>query len=391
MKSQTTIHFLTQILSTIDLNKSLVYNGRNKTSFEVNVYSRKIDEEPKSFVKNGKPVFGTFSGHPHRLDIRGVKNPFFTFPLPTFISNLKIKSHITYYFSLGEYLGYIMFFDAKITGLSQVCLWNTTTKQKYSYRTFLGPRRRLVPHDLDYASTACNIKKRRTRINWDRSADRLFISFDLKGKSGRPDASAKLLTKFSYQGTQELTEVCPFPTTRRCTAQYSLSSVVKGTISIKPQNQTEKTQEKTQGISLLSISRSYMKSSSSSHTMVAVGTIDGKPVTFRLSTSSQDAVDSDRYNTNVLFYDGKVTTLPPVVITHPFGLMSNWVVQDTENMIDLTFTPLSDNTDNMSFLLVKTENHNIYGTFEGTLMTGEGEKLSIRGLHGISKKYQIRL
>ena len=44
----------------------------------------------------------------------------------------------------------------------------------------------------------------------------------------------------------------------------------------------------------------------------------------------------------ILFVDGAKTLLPPIKITKPFGFQKKWIIQDTESMIDLSFTPHSD-------------------------------------------------
>jgi hypothetical protein len=93
----------------------------------------------------------------------------------------------------------------------------------------------------------------------------------------------------------------------------------------------------------------------------------------------------------VRFYADSVTPLPPVTITHSYGLMKTWNIQDTENMIDLTFTPISDNVNVINAIVFRTEYHTIYGTFNGVLLTKDGEKVNVNGMPGLTKKYVIRL
>ncbi|MBP5465696.1 MAG: DUF2804 family protein, partial [Treponema sp.] len=58
---------------------------------------------------------------------------------------------------------------------------------------------------------------------------------------------------------------------------------------------------------------------------------------------------------------------------------------------DLLFTPASDNHNLISTLILKTEYHTIYGSFEGVLLTADGTKIAFKSLDGIAKKYRIRL
>ena len=140
------------------------YNQKNKM-----LYVRKAEKCPEKLVKNGKCVFGGYDGHPERLDIRGLSRVFLDLPIPKFLTNLHIHSRLTFFFSIGEYIGSIDFFDAKIFGLVQVVFWSTVTKQRLSYRSVMGPRRRLVPHSLVKAATSSYKKSRYVRISWDRT------------------------------------------------------------------------------------------------------------------------------------------------------------------------------------------------------------------------------
>ena len=355
------------------------------------MYSREIKECPKSFVKNGKPVFGTFAAHPEKLDIRGVKMPYGVIPLPTWITNLRIKSRLSFYFSLGDFIGSIDFYDSKIFGMAEVIFWNMKTKQKYVYRSIMGPRRRFVPHKLEAASTSCYKKRRYIRISWDRSHEKLSVIFNLHGTSSNPSANTALVASFAKDKCAEITCVLPAPTLRRSSAHYYASLPVHGAITLIPNGEPSQTMPDAEGFSFFDINRTYMKFRSHGEFVTGLGSLDGKAVSFRIQSVSQEAVDSDKYNGNVLCTENQVTPLPPVVITHPYGIMDKWIIQDTENMVDLTFTPLSDNKNRISVFVLRSEYHTIYGVFDGVILTSSGEKISIRSLPGLAKKYVIRL
>ena len=355
------------------------------------MYTRELEEAPQSFVRKGKPVFGTFLNHPERLDIRGIKNPFYIFPLPTLLSNLRIKSRLSFFFSLGDYIGCIDFYDSKIFGMAEVNFWNMQTKQRYVYRSVMGPRKRFVPHKLIAASTSSYKKSRYIRISWDRKTDKLSVIFNLKGDSVRPNANSALIARFNSDQMTELTCISPSPTRRRCSAHYYATLPLHGAVTLIPKHSDAITMKDCDGISFFEINRTYMKFISHGEFVTGMGCVNGKNISFRIQASSQDAVDQDKYNSNVLFYDGKPTPLPPVVITHSYGIMNKWIIQDTENMIDLTFSPVSDNKNIISAIILHSEYHTIYGTFEGDLLTADGEKISIKSLPGLTKKYSIRL
>lgn len=355
-------------------------------------YTRKIEPLPSSFVKDGRPVFGTFAGRPDRLDIRGVKNPYSVFHfLPVWITNLRIKSRLSVFFCLGKYIGSIDFFDAKLLGFSDVNFWDTESGRRFVYRSLMGPRKRFVPHDLNCGFCLNHRRRRYLRISWDKSHRKFSVLFELAGNSVMPSANAAFLGRTESPDRAFFTVCTPYPTTRRCSAHHMESLPVHGAVTVREKGRDIKVMDDTEGISFFDMSRYYMKFHSSGEYLTGLGSVNGRPVTFRLDISTQQPVDSYTYNANVLFYAGKPTPLPPVRITHSRGFMQPWNIQDTEGMVDLRFTPVSDSPNVISSLLLRAEYHTIYGTFEGALITSDGDKVSFKSIGGIAKKYRIRL
>ena len=125
--------------------------------------------------------------------------------------------------------------------------------------------------------------------------------------------------------------------------------------------------------------------------MWAFGNIGQDNVVFQLRQSNLDAADQDRYNENILIINGKETGLPSVVMTHPFGINKDWIIQDTESMVDLTFTPVSINTHARNIIAMRTSYTTIYGTFNGVLLDSEGKKITIKNFPGIINRNLLRL
>lgn len=355
------------------------------------MYSREILPPPEHLVSNGKPVFGTFKGFPQKLDIRGVEAPF-GIALPHLFSNFRIKSSLLFLFDIGDYTGIVEFFDQKAFGYAEVTLWEKKTAYKYTYRVLMGPRRRFIPHRLDSGYCASFSKRRYIRISWDHSRDRVSLIFNLAGDSARPSVTGAFIAHYTSQNSCEMTTSVPSPTRRRLSASYTATMQIHGSVSL---GQTKRLPavniEDRDGTALFYINRNYYNFVSESEYIAGTGLIDGKQVSFYIHAASEEAVDQDTLNPNLLFVDGACTPLPPVIITHPFGLSGKWVIQDTENMVDLNFLPGSDNFRDMSFFIMHTRIHTIFGKIEGSLKTKEGEDIPIRGFSGIAKHQLLRL
>ncbi|MBQ9623959.1 MAG: DUF2804 family protein [Treponema sp.] len=356
------------------------------------MYTREIKTPPEKIIHNGKIEFGTFKGLLPHLDIRGVRAPFAGAPLPTVITNFRIQSSLMFLFNIGSYIGTVDFFDHKIFGFADVVFWNKEGGRKFAYRSFMGPRRRFIPHNMKTGFCASFNKNRYIRVSWDHQRDKLSMIFNLKGDRARPSAQAAFIAHYSNPLMAEVATVVPAPSKRRCSASYLSNHQIHGSLSLeKTRLSDEVNQEDLDGSAFFCINRAYYNLHSMAEFVIASGQINGKNFSFQIFTTQENAVDSDNLNGNILFVDGECTPLPPVTITHPFGLSKKWVIQDFENMVDLTFTPVSDNYRDVSFLVIKSQLHTIFGTFEGVIKTKDGEDLVLHNFEGIAKNQLLRL
>ena len=356
------------------------------------MYNRNIEEMPDSIINNYKANFGTFKGHPKMLDIRGIYKPYGTLPLPTNITNLGIKSRITYYFNTGDFVGFILFFDAKVFNYCELLYWNVQTQQKYIYKFPLGMKFQFIPHNLNSAYTACKTGKNYLRLSWDRSTKKFSFIFNTKGRNGRNDSQGAFSASFDNPCFTELTSVIPCPTYKRCSAYYDSCLPIKGSITTHSVSQDRSSISSfDEGISFFEMKRSYMKFKSHSECVVGLGFVNGKKISFRIESQLNDLASSEKLNANILFYDGKEYPLPPVLITHPYGTNKKWIIQDTDNMVDMVFNPVAQNNSSYNLFIVNTIYNTHFGTFEGTLLTQDGQKISFKALNGISENYLIRM
>ncbi|MGI0528757.1 DUF2804 domain-containing protein [Treponema socranskii] len=356
------------------------------------MYSRTVSESPESIVADGTAQFGTFSNPPQKLDIKGIKAPFGGIPIPAFLTNFRIKSRLAYMFSIGDYIGMVEFFDDKLFGLAEVIFWYRSAGKKFVYNTFMLPRFRFVPIRLDKAACINHKKSRYIRISWNRKRDRISLVFSVKGDASRPAATGMFVSHFSDPLHAELVVVAPAPTTRRCSASWLTAMCMEGSLNVLAGKKTPAvTMQNTSGLAFMVMNRTYYRYHSKSKMMCGLGDYEGRKLLFRFTMTNMDSEQADDCNENVVVFDGKPTPMPAVTITHPFGSGKTWIVQDTETMIDLTFTPVSISKRVLSILVMRTDYSTIFGTFDGVLFTGTGEKLTLKNFPGIVKKSRLRI
>ena len=350
------------------------------------MYSRQISDKPEKIIQNKRANFGTFFGVTPLLDVKGMRAPYAGIPLPSVISNLRIKSRLDFVFSCERYIGMAHYYDFKAFGLSEIIFWNRESAKKTVYHAFIPPRRRLIPLVTQRGICASYSRRRFIKVSWGRMHQHHALTFKVKGDNVRPDAEGYYYSPIKDDFHNDMLFVTPWPTSSRCSADWLSTMTVQGHLTIGGESV-----EDSAGLAMMSASRSYFKFHSKNIQVYGIGQTGGQKIAFQLVTSTMESSDADRNNQNALFCGNEITPLPSVYITHPFGIEKKWVIQDTESMIDLTFTPSSVNTRKLNVIAMRTTYSIIYGTFDGVLLTKEGRKIPLKGFPGIIYSDLLRL
>ena len=153
---------------TLRLDAAQLFQNHKSWVIIDKMYSRMFDEVPNHIVENGKAHFGTFNNVSQRFDIKGMRAPYAGIPLPSIISNIRIKSRLNYFFSIDKYAGLVEFFDFKVLGLAEVCFWNKENGKKYVYHSIMPTRRRFIPKNTERGICASYRKSRYIKVSWEK-------------------------------------------------------------------------------------------------------------------------------------------------------------------------------------------------------------------------------
>lgn len=350
------------------------------------MYNRKTARVPNSIVCKGKANFGTFDNITKEIDIKGMKAPYGGIPLPSLISRLRIKSRLNYIFSTNQYIGYSEFFDFKLLGIARFILWNKENQKKCSYFSFMPMRRRFIPHKTSKASCTNFRKSKFMRVFWGSEHEHFALKFNFLGDNVRPSCKGTFFSSKDNQFHTDTLFVSPAPVSSRVSASWLSSMQIQGNITINNQNFQE-----TSGLALMLLNRVYFKLHTKTTFLWALGQLNNQNLVLQLKISNMDAADSYNYNENILIVDDEKTLLPPVYVTHSFGIQKDWVIQDTESMVDLTFSPISLEKNTRNLIVIRTMYTSIFGKFNGVLVNNKGQKFVLRNFYGIINQNLIRL
>ena len=99
---------------------------------------------------------------------------------------------------------------------------------------------------------------------------------------------------------------------------------------------------------------------------------------------------------NMLLYDGVAHKLDQVDFGIPKDaagkddLLAPWHVTDNLDRLDLTFTPILDRAAYTGAVVLESNQHQVFGRFDGTAVLDDGTALTIRGLRGFAEKVKNR-
>lgn len=351
------------------------------------LYTRKIKTVPDIPVKNGKAIFGTFKGLFAKMDIRGLRRPFGNLPIPSALTDLCITGAERFLFCDDEIIGEVVFFSSFVFSFMDTTCWVRKTGQKISYRKYLPGLFMHQPKYISYSIIACRANQHYARIFSRLSHGKLHCDFDFLSNDSRPACEGRLDLDITCMEALNFSCVIPYKLSRRCQAISLQTGSVKGWVSLGYKKDIHIKKETSVG--LFEVRKTYTGLHTRRSIVTGLGKIGGKTLIFQLSTSI--APNSNSYNENVLLYDFQHTPLPPVTMTRPYGIMKNWIIQDTESMVDLVFSPISENYKRVNAIIFRTEYHTIYGFFNGILLTASGESIKLKGFPGLIKKYNIRI
>lgn len=350
------------------------------------MYTREIRSAPDWPIRNGKPDFGTFSGRFGHFDIKDMHRPFGDMPIPEVFSNTRIMDTLRFLYCDEKNVGEIEIFDAGYFSFMETTLWNRDTKRKIAYRQLLPPGLMKIPRNLDNSTTACRTRKRYVKVLTRFTKNIIHADFDFLGSDARPPCEGRLEIDLTRSGFGELSSLIPYGVKRRSLISYQLTGALGGWIRTGFDDHQI---DMERGVGFLDIRKAYYSLRTKVSKLVGLGRHEGKILSFQLGNSVYH--DDSRYNDNVLFVDGKVCPLPPVKITRPYGISGEWIIQDTESMVDLIFTPITDSPRKLSAFVVRTDYHTVYGVFTGVLLTAGGERIALRNYPGIGKKILLRI
>jgi len=94
---------------------------------------------------------------------------------------------------------------------------------------------------------------------------------------------------------------------------------------------------------------------------------------------------------NCFFIDGKMTKLDWVEFNYDSSnFMSPWSFISNDGKLELEFRPFFDRAAKTNMIVIRSEVHQLFGEYSGTLVTDAGKRINVEGLIGWAEEHKAR-
>jgi hypothetical protein len=356
-------------------------------------YSKFIDEKrrpvptPKQLVDaDGKCVFGTFQSEFESMDLVRAKKPTHA---PQFLNKKKLTLWEATEVHLPDGVLLSVLCDMGMFGKTMNVFYQKSTNRVYCWDTNLPSKEtQLAPNllggSIGYAKTPVGFVKYEN----DFGNGKCHLTGSHKGDAGTIEYDFEL-TRQSLPSVVSI----PFGPNRPLYSQKDLFSV-KGSLTLNGQ----KMEADELSAAVVDDHRGYYPRRAHYDWVTTLGkaTIGGKPQFFGFNLTHNQSIDQEKYNENLIWFEGRTSVLPPVTFTRnpsskDFKDHSAWTVRDEHDMVNLTFHVTAMNPMIMHAVVVNIDYYIAYGTLEGYLRDEDGNKIILDGMMGMGEDKTLLL
>lgn len=116
--------------------------------------------------------------------------------------------------------------------------------------------------------------------------------------------------------------------------------------------------------------------------------IDGVPFGFNIGYGFGDTAKATE---NMLFHDGKAHKLEEVVFHIPeTGYTEPWRFSSSDGRLEMDFIPILDRASRDNLLVIKSDQHQVFGRFSGTAILDSGKRITFQDKLGFAEKVMNR-
>jgi hypothetical protein len=349
------------------------------------MYTRELLEPRATPLEKGRPVYGTWTRAFKEVDLLDIRRPY-RWPLPRWIRDSRIKEWESFDIQHDRfYLGAILA-NLKMFRFAQVTLYDKESKEKLRYVKVIPFSGWKLPRELANASVSSRSYGFFFRIHGWLDANTIRVDLDVEATRKRPSFTAHLMYDLGREKVTPMAVNLGF-SRDRCLYAYKVLAAVRGDLVFGGRHMSLSA-KKTSGI--FCDFKGFYPYPMQSVWGKAAG-FDQEGRRFGFSLGENQTRENHQNNENALWVNGELTPLPPVRITMPGGIKSDWIIQDVEGMVDLVFSPQEPLRNGFNLIFSRAEQETCLGYYNGTLVNAQGEPVQVHNLWGTGEKIYLRV
>jgi hypothetical protein len=349
------------------------------------MYTREILAPRASPIEDGNPIYGTWDCAFEKVDLLEIRRPY-RFPLPAWIRSSRIKEWEWFSAQDDNYFLEAFLCNVKLYRMAQVLLYDKENKKKFIFRKIMPGTGWQLPNSLANSSVESRSSRFYFRVHSWLDADTIKLDLNIEAARRHPSLTVHLAYNISSRNVIPMA-VSLGITGRRTMYVYKTLAPVRGDMVFGGKHIILK-QDACSGF--FCDYKGFFPYRMQTIMCSAAG-FDAEKRRFGFHIAENQTRENNRNNENALWVNGKLTPLPPVRITMPEGIEEDWVIQDVEGMVDLTFTPKEHNRSGMGLLFTNAEFTAPLGFYNGMLVNSAGEQIQVRNLFGMGEKLYLRV
>jgi len=331
------------------------------------MYTREILPPRASPIEDGIPLIGTWTKAFDQVDLLEIKRPF-GYPLPRWLRDSRIKEWECFSANDDQFM------------LDKV------EQKKLLFRKFMPGTGWQLPRSLANSSVDSHLKNFYFHIHSWLDADTVKLDLNIEETRRMPSLTVHLAYSISNQDATPLTVSLGF-SEKLVMYVYKTIAPVRGDMVFNGKHIVIKQDTCTGFFCDYKGFFPYRMQ----ETICSASGFDAEKRRFGFHIAENQCRENNRNNENALWVNGQLTPLPPVHITMPNGQDADWIIQDLEGMVDLTFTPKVQNRSGARLIFTHSEFTAPLGFYNGMLMSANNDRIQIKNLFGMGEKLFLRV